>query len=488
MSAIRSVTLMLAALATTAARAADAPLLGDTYIVKNSSTPNGGATTLTINSSTDALIQFDLSKLQLLGLQTSNIQKAYLTLFVDAVTNPNSPQTIAIGLPGQAWSEATATGSSFNYGSVSIFQTGIVVPGVNQFLTIDITPQVQAWLATNAPNNGVIVEAAADTLTAFSMDSKENPNTSHQPSLDIILTDTGLTGATGLTGSIGPTGSTGVTGFTGPTGSTGVTGFTGAIGPTGLTGVAGPIGQTGVTGFTGPVGPTGVTGPIGQTGVTGFTGPIGPTGFTGFTGPTGPTGLTGFSGPIGPTGFTGFTGPIGPTGVTGFGPIGPTGLGATGATGMPSMVAGATGPSGVGSLGTVVVWSSGGADVNTSIVGSCLAQGIGEAAQPCVTSYANAGQDSQFTTWGPAPANMTVANLFAYATATPPLGALIEVLDWNSGSPSSPTIILACLIFGAPTTCGSGNSTSTVNQGDFLQVEVFPELNSASWRVSFTIY
>jgi hypothetical protein len=312
-----------------AAWAADAPVLGDTYIVKNSSTPNGGATTLTINSSTDALIQFDLSKLQSLGLQTTNIQKAYLTLFVDAVTNPNNPQSISIGLPGQTWSEATVTGSNFNYGSVSIFQSGITVPGVNQFLTIDITPQVQAWLASNAPNNGVIVEATADTLTSFSMDSKENPNTSHQPSLDIILTDTGVTGATGATGSTGATGPTGANGATGPAGLTGVAGATGPTGPTGLTGANGATGVAGVTGPTGAtgfMGLTGATGPTGFTGATGFTGPIG------FTGASGGTGATGFAGPTGGTGATGFAGLTGPTGVTGAAGA-PGTTGATGATG-----------------------------------------------------------------------------------------------------------------------------------------------------------
>ena len=53
----------------------------------------------------------------------------------------------------------------------------------------------------------------------------------------------------------------------------------------------GPTGATGVQGATGPAGVTGPTGPIGVTGPTGIQGPSGPTGPNGVTGPTGPTGL-----------------------------------------------------------------------------------------------------------------------------------------------------------------------------------------------------
>ena len=77
------------------------------------------------------------------------------------------------------------------------------------------------------------------------------------------------------------------------------------IGPTGFTGLTGP---TGVTGYTGCTGPTGYTGP------TGFTGRTGPTGWTGPTGRTGPTGFTGATGPTGAIGPAGEIGPVGPMG------------------------------------------------------------------------------------------------------------------------------------------------------------------------------
>jgi hypothetical protein len=128
------------------------------------------------------------------------------------------------------------------------------------------------------------------------------------------------------------------------------------VGPTGITGVTGPTGPTGVTGATGPTGPTGVTGPAGVTGPTGATGPTGPSGPTGVQGPTGPTGATGASGPSGAKGNTGATGPQGITGPSG--PTGPTGA---------SGVAGATGPTGPsGSIGVYKTDGGGALTLSTS--------------------------------------------------------------------------------------------------------------------------
>ncbi|EOO71255.1 triple helix repeat-containing collagen [Bacillus cereus BAG1O-1] len=70
----------------------------------------------------------------------------------------------------------------------------------------------------------------------------------------------GITGPTGVTGSIGITGPTGATGSIGITGPTGATGSTGTTGPTGVTGSTGATGPTGVTGSTGTIGPTGTAG------------------------------------------------------------------------------------------------------------------------------------------------------------------------------------------------------------------------------------
>lgn len=62
------------------------------------------------------------------------------------------------------------------------------------------------------------------------------------PSPPVLISITGVTGATGDIGPIGLTGPTGATGDTGPIGLTGPTGATGDIGPIGLTGPTDPTG------------------------------------------------------------------------------------------------------------------------------------------------------------------------------------------------------------------------------------------------------
>jgi hypothetical protein len=91
----------------------------------------------------------------------------------------------------------------------------------------------------------------------------------------VILTATQVMysqlGATGATGISGATGATGIQGEVGATGATGLSGNVGATGSTGATGIAGNNGATGATGLTGGQGSTGATG-VGEQGATGATG------------------------------------------------------------------------------------------------------------------------------------------------------------------------------------------------------------------------
>ena len=175
---------------------------------------------------------------------------------------------------------------------------------VNFVLSLSANDYIQLfWQTTNAnvsletlPATGAYPRTPSVILTAT----------------QVMYTQLGPTGATGVQGATGPAG---VTGPTGPTGETGPVGVTGATGVQGTTGPTGPVGVTGATGVQGITGPTG---PIGVTGATGETGPVGVTGATGIQGTTGPIGVTG------PTGVQGPSGPTGPNGVTG--PTGPTGL------------------------------------------------------------------------------------------------------------------------------------------------------------------
>jgi hypothetical protein len=337
--------------------AGSAPLSGDAYINPGDSNNYGGQPGIDIGgaNNSEGLLQFDLSKLPA-GETSANVSSAKLRIFVDNISAFGS---ITVSLANAPWTENTVNGVTNPVpGPGATVQSGIPITTINQYIEIDVTSQVVAWL-NGAPNDGFII--TAQNNASLVLDAKENQATSHPAALVILFS--GAAGPSGATGATGPTGATGSTGPVGPTGATG------APGPTGATGANGITGATGVTGTSGPTGATGATGPTGTPGfpgAPGFAGPPGPTGPTGATGPLGATGATGSpgaAGPIGPTGTPGGTGPTGPLGPTGspgmtgatgsagtMGPTGPQGAqgnpGPNGAPGSPGAVGagGATGP------------------------------------------------------------------------------------------------------------------------------------------------
>ena len=361
----------------------DATIAGDTHISSGYPATNFGTLPyLQVGGGSRALVKFD-------GLPPDatpgNVTRATLMLWVNRLAVPGSIEVLAVN--GE-WNETTVTDSTAP--ALGGVVATVPVSQALQFLQIDVTAQVRAWLESPSTNHGLALVALAGTLVYF--DSKESISSSHPPQLTLqeaggAIGPTGPTGPRGPTGVAGPTGPVGADstapGPTGPRGATGPTGAastvagpTGPTGPAGSTGTQGPTGPTGTTGaastVAGPTGPIGPTGAIGATGPTGSTGAAstvpGPTGPTGIAGPTGATGaagptgaastVAGPTGPIGPTGTTGATGSTGPTGATGAastvaGPTGPTGLegptgpaGPTGATGAASTVAGPTGSTG----------------------------------------------------------------------------------------------------------------------------------------------
>ncbi len=274
------------------ARGETAPLAGDAWVISGNASNAGASPVVAVGGNgAKGLLLFDLSHLP----GGATISSARLVLYVN---------TVQIGGPmdiysaNAAWTESTVSGIG-GPGPGTLIQTGVAVNTANQFVSMDVTSQVQAWIG-GAANNGFLLQATGSLSVYF--DSKENTNTSHPARLDIILL--GSAGAVGATGATGATGASGATGATGPTGATG-----GIAAPTGATGPTGVTGATGVTGNTGPSGT--VAGPTGATGSTGAQGATGPTGAAGLTGPTGPTGPTGSQGQQAANGAIGPTGPTG---------------------------------------------------------------------------------------------------------------------------------------------------------------------------------
>jgi hypothetical protein len=156
--------------------------------------------------------------------------------------------------------DTTTTGLTFGSPKVS----ELPVHSVGNFISIDVTDWVRAWLTGNLANEGIAVEASAATsFLNLAFDSKESNETSHEPRLEIALS---RIGPIGPIGPVGPQGSPGTAGPPGPPGVAGVVGPTGPVGPIGPAGVAGPAGAAGPAGFAGPPGPAGAPGAAGPAG------------------------------------------------------------------------------------------------------------------------------------------------------------------------------------------------------------------------------
>jgi hypothetical protein len=347
---------MFSAMFSARAWADTAPLVGDASIIPGNAANFGAAPLVAVggNTSSQGLLLFDLSKLPA-GTTGSRVSRATLRLYVNTVVSSGG---FDLAPANASWSEGSVSGTS-GVGAGTVIQSGITVTAGNTYIWVDVTSQVALWL-NGATNNGFILTANPGS-TAIFFDSKENTNTSHPATLEILLN--GPAGAVGPTGATGPTGPTNnVAGPTGPTGPTGNAGPLGSQGSTGPTGTTGPVGVTGSTGSAGPQGATGsqgATGPMGSAGTAGSAGATGPTGTTGATGVTGPTGATGS------TGSTGSTGPNGPAGSSGLqGNTGATGVtGSTGATGSQ----GGTGSAGIAGVTGATFMNAFGVSTSTTI-------------------------------------------------------------------------------------------------------------------------
>jgi formylglycine-generating enzyme required for sulfatase activity len=284
----------------------------------------GLATSLTVSPSQTALLEFDLSNLDVVpaAIDPGNIKSVLLVFYVIKTGTVGDLTVHAVTGP---WSE-TFAGKSEPLPAIDptvLATIPISKLPIKQFVSVDITAPVVAALASGS-NLSLAIETATPGAKV-TLGSKDGPAAGYCAVLEI---EAGLVGTTGPAGPAGPanklsigtvtSGSAPTVTLTGssPSQTLNITLAQGPIGPMGPSGAMGATGLTGTTGPTGPTGLPGATGPAGPTGLTGATGPTGPTGLTGATGPAGPTGLTGATGPAGATGLTGSTGATGPAAAT----------------------------------------------------------------------------------------------------------------------------------------------------------------------------
>jgi len=172
---------------------------GDAYTNTAMPTTNFGSKTLldVQSASQTTYIQFDLSSIPA-GYTGAEVAKATLKLYVNGVTTAGS---FNVDYVNGAWSEGTITANNAPaLGTTIAASVPLNTAEKNQYILIDITAAVQAWLNGSQPNDGVALVGGNSLNATF--DSKENTTTSHPAELDIVFAaGGGITGITTANGS-----------------------------------------------------------------------------------------------------------------------------------------------------------------------------------------------------------------------------------------------------------------------------------------------
>ncbi len=170
---------------------------GDSYTNTAATTTNYGAQKLLdVESTQTTFIQFDLTAIPA-GYTSADITKASLKLYVNAVTTAGS---FNVDYVNGTWTESTLDASNAPaLGTTIAASVPLITKDKNQYILVDITAAVQAWLS-GTPNDGIALVANSPLNASF--DSKENTTTSHPAELDIVFAGGGtLTGITTASGS-----------------------------------------------------------------------------------------------------------------------------------------------------------------------------------------------------------------------------------------------------------------------------------------------
>jgi hypothetical protein len=171
--------------------------LGDSYTNSADPTSNYGATPLLyVNGAAEIVyIQFPLSSIP----AGASVSQATLKLYVNGVTTAGS---FNVDYVNGAWAESTIDASNAPaLGTTIVSNVSITSADKNQYILINLTPAVQAWLSGSETNDGIALVANSTFNASF--DSKENPGTSHPAELDIAYAggDGTITGVTTTSGS-----------------------------------------------------------------------------------------------------------------------------------------------------------------------------------------------------------------------------------------------------------------------------------------------
>lgn len=232
------------------ALALEAPLAADVHVASTQPAMNfGSLPTLSVGGGATTLLRFDLGTLPA-GTTAAKLVKANLVVYVNRI---GAAGAVELQTVNAAWSEGAVTLNTAP--PTSGAGSGITVPisAAGQFIAVDVTNAVKAWITNPATNNGfALTPALSAPGTVVFLDSKENTATAHVARLDLTLADQGPKGDTGPAGAKGDRGPQGLQGLQGIQGVPGQQGAQGAQGLPGPQGAVGPQGPQGPKGDTGP--------------------------------------------------------------------------------------------------------------------------------------------------------------------------------------------------------------------------------------------
>jgi hypothetical protein len=194
---LRFALLLVAGLLVCAAAYAQITPSADSYTSTAAVTTNYGASTvLGVDGATVVTyLQFNLASVP----TTASISQATLKVYVNSVTTAGS---FNVDYVNGSWEESTIDASNAPpLGSAIASNVAITTADKNQYILINVTAAVQAWLSGSESNHGIALVANSDFYATF--DSKENATTSHPPELDIAFAggDGTITGVTTASGS-----------------------------------------------------------------------------------------------------------------------------------------------------------------------------------------------------------------------------------------------------------------------------------------------
>jgi trimeric autotransporter adhesin len=191
---LRFSTILVSLLAWTAAFAQTTPL-GDSYINTNSPAKNFGAQSLLdVDGATQiTYIQFNLASIP----ANASISQATLKLYVNSVAKAGS---FNVDYVNGSWTESTIdAGNAPPLGTNIASNVNVTAADQNQYILVNVTSAVQAWLSGSETNNGIALVANSTFNATF--DSKESTTTSHPPELDIAFPGGTIEGVTTPSGS-----------------------------------------------------------------------------------------------------------------------------------------------------------------------------------------------------------------------------------------------------------------------------------------------